>query len=140
MPKPKTLIQHNPFRRSFAAVMALAVLLQMGMVSVTHAACSSKGTERIALGEIKSCCAHEAPDFTSLSQKCCDVEKSEAVFFSFKDSDKELSGFDELAASTPFALSADAFVPVALRHVHVHLKIPPSTGQTLLRRDCRLNV
>lgn len=145
MPTFKKSTQHNPFRRSFAAVMALAVLLQMGMVSVTHAACSSKGTERIALGELKSCCSFDSTqppnfEFAALSQKCCDVEKSEAVFFSFKDSDKDLLSFDDLVASTPFALSADAFVPVALRHVQVHLKIPPSTGQTLLRRDCRLNV
>lgn len=123
-----------------AVLMTLAVLLQMGMVSITHAACLSKGTERIAIGEFKSCCAHEAPEFMSISQKCCDVEKNEAVFFSFRDSDKELFSFDELVAVTAFALSADAFVSVALRHVQVHLKIPPSTGRTLLKRDCRLNV
>lgn len=120
--------------------MAVAVLLQMGMVSVTYAACSSKGTERIAFGEIKSCCAHAAPDFAALSQKCCDVEKSEAVFFSYKDGDDDSKGSADGVSLTAFLPTADAFVPVALRHVQVHLKIPPATGRDLLALHARLNV
>ena len=120
--------------------MAVAVLLQMGMVSVTYAACSSQGTERIAFGEIKSCCAHVAPDFAALSQKCCDVEKSQAVFFSYKDGDDDPRMFTDGVSPTAFHTTADAFVPVALRHVQVHLKIPPAAGRDVLVLHARLNV
>lgn len=127
-------------RRCFAAMMMVAVLLQMSMVSVTYATCSSEGTERIALGELKSCCVHPALDFSALSQKCCEIEKSEAVFFKFKDSHEELISFGELIDATPFALSADALVTSALPHLPPHPEIRPRTGQYLLLRDCRLNV
>ncbi len=130
----------NVFRRSFAAVMAMAVLLQMGMVSVTYAACSSKGTERIAIGEMKCCCKPDVLDFVSLSQKCCEIEKSEAVFFSHKDSKDEVDVMGAVVVSTHFALSADATVAVPLRHAEVHMKVPPRPGQVLILRDCRLNV
>lgn len=138
MPSNKT--SPNAFRRSFAAVMALAVLLQMGMVSVTYAACSSKGTQRVALGELKSCCTHPILDFTALSQKCCEIEKSEAVFFSHKDSKDESNIVTDSVDLTHFALSADATVAVPLRQVETHIKIPPRPGQVLILRDCRLNV
>lgn len=140
MPKNNPIASLSLLRRTFAVMLTVAVLLQMGMVSVTYAACSSKGTERIALGELKSCCTPPVFDFSALSQKCCDIEKSEAVFFSHKDSKDELNLLAEMLHVSHFALSADATVAVPLRHPEVHIKVPPRPGQILIIRDCRLNV
>jgi len=140
MSKSRNTMPLNALRRSFAAVMALAVLLQMGYVSVSYAACSTKGTQRIAIGELKACCTPEAYDYTTLSQKCCDTGSFEAVFFSFKE--KEADGPQLTPDFTP-ALSASAFFaerPLALRHVQQQLKIPPATGRQLLALHARLNV
>jgi hypothetical protein len=127
-------------RHGFALLLAVAVLLQMGYVSVSYADCSTTGAQRIAFGQVESCCTNVAPDFISLSQKCCEVEKSEAVFFNYKDKDAGLISFGEMVAATPLAPSAYFSMPVAQRHTQALLKIPPAASQTLLIRDCRLNV
>lgn len=136
-----------------AALLALSVLLQMSYVPVSYAVCDTKGTKRIAFGEISACAADEAvkaccsagdqssaPDGPALSQKCCDTDFFEAAFFSFKENDGD-QRFRDLTPLPALTLHVDfAERPLNLRHVRQHLKIPPSPGQTLLKRDCRLNV
>ncbi len=140
MPQRTTLKSHNALRRSFAALMAVAVLLQMGYVSVSYAACSSMGTQRIALGELKSCCSPETFDYSAVSQKCCDTHSSEAVFFTIKEN--ETDGTLQLLDHSPALPASAVFAvrPPALRHVQQQLKIPPASGRDLLALHARLNV
>ncbi len=153
-----TQVPHH--RRLGAALLALAVLLQMSYVPVSFAACSTMGTQRIAFGKlkdcavdpvVKSCCASSitcSPGdagtseaaLPAIGQKCCDIDSFEAEFFSFKEDEqnKKLHDFSKEPALAAYVKFAER--PLSLRHVQQHLKIPPSAGRTILAMHARLNV
>ncbi len=98
------------------------------------------GTKTVKVGSEDSCCKAEAAPIASLIAKCCDVEKSEVTFHSFKVEHKDFLLLPLLSTFVQFETYLEPFLSTQQFLVAQFAHAPPLSGRDILTQICKYTV
>lgn len=95
------------------------------------------GTKTAKVGTEDSCCKAEATPFASLNAKCCDIEKSEVAFHSYKVEPKDYVLVPLLSTFVHFETYLEPFLSTQRFLVAQFAHAPPLSGRAILTQICK---
>ena len=99
--------------------------------------CFSSGTKTVKVIPEESCCKAEAVAIATVYAKCCDVEKSEVTFHSYKVEPTDfvllpiLSTFVTISKLPELFVSSKKWISTPFAHA------PPLSGRDILIQICK---
>lgn len=95
------------------------------------------GTKTVKVGPEDGCCKADAAPLESLNVKCCDVEKSEVTFHSYKVEHTEFVLVPLLSTFVHFETYLEPFLSTQQFLVGQFAHAPPLSGRAILTQICK---
>lgn len=121
-------------------VLAVSMLVYSGFSAITTMECFTSGTKTVKVVPEESCCKAEAIAISTVYAKCCDVEKSEVTFYSYK---VELTDFDVLPVLASFVSVTklpELFAYAKHWFTTAPTHAPPISGRNILIQICKYTI
>lgn len=118
-------------------LLAMSMLVYSGFSAVTTMECFMSGTKTVKVGPEDNCCKAEAAPLATLNAKCCDVEKSEITFHSYKVEPKDFVLVPLLSTFVQFETYLEPFLLTQQFLVGQFAHAPPLSGRAILTQICK---
>ena len=115
----------------------MSMLVYSGFSAVTTMECFMAGTKTVKVGAEDSCCKAEATPTASLNAKCCDIEKAEVTFHSYKVEHADFVLVPLLSTFVHFETYLEPFLSNQQFFVGQFAHAPPLSGRAILTQICK---